>query len=315
MKTRKAVVIHQYGDAEQLRLEEVACPAPQADQVLVRVHAAGVNPLDWKLRSGHVKDRLPLEMPAILGADVAGVVESVGDDVQGIQVGDEVFAMIGLSGAYASHVNVDASFVAPKPASLSFAEAASVPLAALTAWQGLYEQAELAAGQSVLVQAAAGGVGGFAVQFAHLHGARVIGTASAQNVDYLQGLGADQVIDYRTQAFEEQVSDLDVVVETMGGEISERSVSALKSGGVLVQVLPSTDEAEKLAEARGVRMTRLMVRPDGKQLAKIGNLLDSGQVTTTVAAVFPIEETGKAHAMNADGHTRGKIVLSFGEAP
>ena len=309
MTTMKAMRIKDYGGPEVLICEELDRPVPKEDELLIRVHAIGINPVDWKLREGYVRKMMELPMPAILGADISGVVEQAGSAVNGFKAGDEVYSMLGLMGAYAEYVSVSASLVALKPNELNHAEAASVPLAALTAWQALFESGKLESGQSVLVHAAAGGVGGFAVQFAKEKGARVIGTASPNNTDYLLELGADQVIDYHSERFEEKLGGIDVVLDLIGGEIAERSVSVLKSGGILVQVVPGTESLPDMAAAAQVQAIPMRVRPDGAQLREIAALVDSGKVTTSIAAVFPLTDVGQAHGMSKQGHTRGKIVL------
>jgi NADPH:quinone reductase-like Zn-dependent oxidoreductase len=307
MNTMKAVRIHEYGGPEVLRLEDIPRPSPAVGEVLIRVRAVGVNPVDWKLRSGAARKHMDLAMPAILGGDIAGEVE--GDGVEGFKAGDAVYAMIGLAGAYAQYVSIKASIVAPKPKTMNMVEAASVPLVALTAWQGLFEHGKLHHGQTVLVHAAAGGVGIFAVQFAKAGGARVIGTTSARNADFVKSLGADQTIDYKSVAFEKEVSGVDMVVDLLGGEIAERSIAVLKPGGVLIQISPSPAAAEK-AKAAGVTAIPVRVHPDGGQLREIASLIDAHKVKTSIAATFPLAEAGRAHELSKEGHTRGKIVLT-----
>jgi NADPH:quinone reductase-like Zn-dependent oxidoreductase len=309
MNTMKAVRIHEYGGPEVLRLEDIPRPSPAAGEVLIRVRAMGVNPVDWRLRSGAARKHMDLAMPAILGGDIAGEVEQIGDGVEGFKAGDAVYAMIGLAGAYAQYVSIKASIVAPKPKTMSMVEAASVPLVALTAWQGLFEHGKLHHGQTVLVHAAAGGVGIFAVQFAKASGARVIGTTSAKNADFVKSLGADQTIDYKSVAFEKEVSGVDMVVDLLGGEVAERSIAVLKPGGVLIQISPSPAAAEK-AKAAGVTAIPVRVHPDGGQLREIASLIDAHKVKTSIAATFPLAETGRAHELSKEGHTRGKIVLT-----
>jgi NADPH:quinone reductase-like Zn-dependent oxidoreductase len=309
MNTMKALRIHEYGGPEVLRLDDIPRPSPATGEVLIHVRAMGVNPVDWKLRSGAARKHLELAMPAILGGDIAGEVEQTGGGVEGLKAGDAVYAMIGLTGAYAQYVSVKASIVAPKPKTMSIVEAASVPLAALTAWQGLFEHGKLHHGQTVLVHAAAGGVGIFAVQFAKASGASVIGTTSAKNADFVKSLGADQTIDYKSVAFEKEVSGVDLVIDLLGGEIAERSISVLKPGGILIQISPSPAAAEK-AKAAGVTAMPVRVHSDGGQLREIASLIDAHKVKTSIAATFPLAETGRAHELSKEGHTRGKIVLT-----
>jgi len=310
MTTMKAVRIHDYGDSDVLSYEEIDRPAPGPGEVLIRVGAVGVNPVDWKLRSGGFKERVPLPMPCILGADVAGVVEAVGEGVADFSAGDKVYSMVGLVGAYAEFVSVEAGHVAHRPRSPDDVQAASVPLAALTAWQGLFEHAGLEAGQTVLVHGAAGGVGGFAVQLAGARGARVIATASVRNADYVTGLGADEVFDYRTDAPERYPTGVDLVLDCIG-DGADRLLDALKSGASLVQVAPDRNpDTSAKAEQLGVNIVGVMVHPDGEQLREIAVLMDAGKLSTHVDAIFPLENVGQAHDLSQQGHTRGKIVLS-----
>lgn len=306
----KAIRIHDYGDSGALSIDEVDRPEAAPGQVLIRNRALGVNPVDWKLRSGYVKERFPLTMPCILGGDIAGVVEELGEGVTGFAVGERVYSLLGIIGAYAEYTSVDARRVAHSPGLVDDIQAASIPLAALTAWQGLFEHACLVAGQSVLIHGAAGGVGSFAVQFARAKGARVIATASARNADYVLGLGAQEVFDYRTDGTASQPTGVDLALDLVGDEV-DHLLAALKPGAVLLQVAPGGNPgtAEK-ARAAGVDMLGIMVHPDGAQLAEIAALVDSGEVVTHVDAVFALEEVAQAHDLIQEGHTRGKIVLS-----
>jgi NADPH:quinone reductase-like Zn-dependent oxidoreductase len=310
MATMKAIRFHEYGGPEVLRYEDAPRPEPGAGEVLVRVHAAGVNPVDWKIRAGYFKSFRPYPLPLIPGWDVSGVVEAAGPEAAKFRPGDEVFGFPDTSrnGAYAEYVAVREAALAAKPASLDHVATASIPLAGLTAWQALFDHGGLRAGQTVLVHAAAGGVGSFAVQFARLKGVRVIGTASGRNLGFLRELGADVPVDYETTRFEDAAKDVDVVVETLGQEIRERSWAVLKKGGILVAVIgPPPNEEE--ARRRGVRSTLMWAHPDAAQLTEIADLVDSGQVKTHLAAVLPLEEAAKAHELSATGHVRGKIVL------
>lgn len=309
----KAIRFHDYGGPEVMRCEELPSPVPRADELRVRVKAMGVNPVDWKIREGHVRERIRIPLPATPGGDIAGVVDAVGSDVTGFAVGDSVYAMIGLLGGYAEEVIVKATMVAHKPARASLAEAASVPLAALTAWQALFEKGGLVAGQTVLVHAAAGGVGMFAVQFARQVGARVVGTCSPVNAQFVRGLGAADVIDYRSGDFSGWRGQFDLVLDSIGGETGLQSLALLKAGGALVGVAPPSEALHAAAAAARVRAMPVMVHPDGAQLASIAALIDRGEVVTSVAATFPLAAAGDAHAMSKLGHTRGKIVLLGGE--
>jgi NADPH:quinone reductase-like Zn-dependent oxidoreductase len=291
-------------------VEDIPRPSPAAGEVLVHVRAMGVNPVDWKLRSGAARKHMELPMPTILGGDIAGEIEQAGGGVTEFKAGDAVYAMIGLVGAYAQYVSVKASSVAPKPKTMSVVEAASVPLVALTAWQGLFEHGKLHHGQTVLVHAAAGGVGIFAVQFAKASGARVIGTTSTKNADFVKSLGADQTIDYKSVAFEKEVSGVDLVIDLLGGEIAERSIAVLKPGGVLISISPGSPATAEKAKAAKVTVMPVRVHPDGGQLREIASLIDAHKVKTSIAATFPLAETGRAHELSKEGHTRGKIVLT-----
>ncbi len=308
MKT-KAIRFHDYGGPEVMRLEEVEQPMPKEGEILVRIHAVSVNSVDWKIRSGLVRKRFNLPPPIIPGGDLSGEVAAVGAAVTDFAAGQSVFAMIGLWGAYAEHAAFDASMAAHKPASIDHVHAASVPLAGLTAWQALHEQGALTPGQRVFVHAAAGGVGGFAVQLARVAGAEVIASASAQNADYVLGLGANEVIDFRVDSAEPYMGSVDLVFDLVGGDASIRSLALLKPGAALVAVAAPSQALREQGEKLGRRVLSLQVRPDGAQLARIAALIDAGKVTTTVAAVFPLAEASAAQELSKLGHTRGKIIL------
>lgn len=312
--TMKAVRIHAYGKAEVLVYEDAPKPAPKAKQVLVEVRAAGVNPVDWKIRGGMMG--MPITEPITLGFDIAGIVESVGEGVEEWKVGDEVFAYLPLAraGGYAEYAVSGVRELARKPAKLDFAHAGATPLASLTAWQALFDQGKLEAGQSVLIHGGSGGVGHFAVQLAHWKGAKVYATASEANLAFLKELGADVAIDYKAQKFEEIAKDVDVVLDSIGGETQQRSFGVLRKGGVLVSIVGNPDA--KKAKELGVRATGMLVKPDGKQLAEIAQLLDTGKLKTVVSQVLPLAEARKAHELSESGHTKGKIVLDVpGAAP
>ena len=310
MATMKAIRIHEFGGPEKLLYEDAPIPTPRPGEALLRVHAAGVNPVDWKVREGYTEKIWKHTLPLILGWDVSGVVESVGEGVTDVKVGDEVYAdtEITRDGAYAEYVIVRASLLAPKPKSASHLEAASLPIAALTAYQALFEAAGLTAGQTVLIHAAAGGVGSLGVQMAKNIGARVIGTASARNHAFLKELGADELVDYNTVKFEEVVKNVDVVFDTMGKEIQARSWACLKPGGYLVGITSDVDEAD--AARRGFRGSHVMARSNAKDLITIADMVDAGKLKPLVTEVYPLAETRKAHEHMETGHTRGKIVLN-----
>ena len=310
MRQMRAVRLHRYGGADELIYEVTQRPDPQDGEALVRVQAAGVNPVDWKTRQGRGAAAGDLDSPIILGWDIAGVVEAIGYGVTGFAVGDEVFGMArfpAFGKAYAEYVAAPVSDIAKKPAALSFTEAAAAPLVTLTAWQALFEAADLQSGQTILIHGAAGGVGHIAVQLAKWKGARVIGTASAQNADFLRSLGVDQVIDYTRERFEDVARDIDVVLDTRGGATLKRSFAVLKPGGVLVSITETSGTS--LAQAHHVRTARIRVRPSGAELAEAAQLFESGKLQVEVARTFPLADAAEAHRMGEEGHTRGKIAL------
>ncbi|MFH8810024.1 NADP-dependent oxidoreductase [Streptomyces hygroscopicus] len=314
--TMRAVVQDTTGGPEVLRVAEVERPRPLPTEVLVRVRAAGVNPVDWKTRQGAGMAGVLGEPPFILGWDVSGVVEEVGFGVTTLAPGDEVYGMPWFpreAGGYAEFVTAPSRQFAVKPASLSHEEAAAVPLAALTAWQILVDTARVTAGQRVLVHAAAGGVGHFAVQFARHLGARVVGTARESRHEWLRRLGAAELVDYTAQRFEDVVEDVDVVIDLLGEDLdatSTRSLKVLRKGGLLVAVPGGVGpELRRAADERGVRTSGFLVEPDGAALTTIAALIDKGEVAVEVEDVFPLEEAARAHARGEDGHTRGKLVL------
>lgn len=309
-ETMKAVRIHSYGEPEVMVLEDVPRPVAGAGEALIRVRAAGVNPIDYKVRDGTVPIWRDLGLPATLGFDVSGDIVALGDGVDDRAVGEAVYAMVGFPGigaTYAEYVTAPADHFAPKPTSVDHDMAAGIPLVALTAWQALFDVAGLEAGQSVLVHAAAGGVGHIAIQLAKWKGATVHGTASPRNADFLRGLGLDNIIDYTTSRFEDVVSGVDVVFDTMGGEVRERSWGVLADGGILVTITGRL--APDAAGPGGERVSSHSVRPDADQLARIAALIDDGTVTPVLDTVYPLAEAARAHDQVAGHHVRGKIVL------
>ncbi|KAA0943129.1 NADP-dependent oxidoreductase [Streptomyces apricus] len=318
--TMRAVVQDAFGGPEVLRVQQVPRPVPLPTEVLVRVHAAGVNPVDWKTRAGSGMAHVLGEPPFTVGWDVSGVVEEVGFGVTTLRPGDEVYGMPWFpraGNAYAEYVTAPARQFARKPATLDHVRAAAVPLAALTAWQVLVDTAHVRAGQRVLVHAAAGGVGHFAVQFARHLGAHVIATASAARHAWLKELGAAESIDYTAAPFEEAVADVDVVVDLVGDDhdrTSTRSLEVLRPGGLLVAV-PSgvSPELARAAEAAGVRTSAFLVEPDGAGLTAVAGLIDAGHVAVEVEETYPLEEAGTAHARGETGRTRGKLVLTVAD--
>jgi NADPH:quinone reductase-like Zn-dependent oxidoreductase len=305
----KAIRIHEYGGSEVLMFEEAPRPQPAAGDVLIRVHAAGVNPVDWKVREGYLKDVLPYSLPFIPGWDVSGTVEAAGSGVSMFQKGEEVYSRpdIARDGAYAEFIVVRESELALKPKSIDHVQAAAIPLAALTAWQALFDVGGLSAGQKVVIHAAAGGVGSFAVQLAKWKGAHVIGTASERNQSLLRELGVDEPIDYHKTRFDDVVHDVDVVLDTIGGDTQHRSWGVLKKGGILVSILspPSQEEAAK----HGARPGYVFVQPNSAELTEIAKLVDAGKVKPVVETVLPLAEARRAQELSQTRHTRGKIVL------
>lgn len=309
----KAVRLHRQGGPEQLVYEDAPEPTLSEGDALIRVHATGITPaeLTWPDTYSHC-DGSP-RLPSIPGHEVSGVVAGVAADVHDMSIGDEVYALTSFcrDGAAAEYVAVDAAGLAPKPRTLGPAEAAAVPLSALTVWQAFFDHAELASGQRVLVHGAAGGVGAFAVQIARWHGAHVVGTASAHNRDFLLELGAHEVIDYHDGPFEQVVRDIDVVLDTIGGDTRERSWQVLKPGGILVSLPDSIPESEVAAHReRGRRGMFFVVRPDREQLSAIARLIDAGTIRPVIAHTMPLAKARQAFELGVAGHTRGKIVLA-----
>ncbi|WP_197041000.1 NADP-dependent oxidoreductase [Chondromyces apiculatus] len=313
--TMKAVRIHAFGDVSVLQQEEVPRPAPQEGEMLVRVIAAGVNPVDAKSREGYLKQSMGDRLPFVLGLDVAGVVEQVGTGVTRFRKGDAIYAFLDRTrgGGYAEYAIVKEGEAAPKPSTLSFREAAAVPLAGLTAWQGLFETASLAKGQTVLIQGGSGGVGVYAIQLAKEREARVVATASTRNQELLRELGADQAIDYTKTKFEDVVRNVDVVLDNVGGDTTTRSLDVIRKGGFLATLLVAP-EAAALSQ-RGIQGARVQAYPDAATLAKMTELIDARKVRPLVSEALPLAEVRKAHEMIASRHTRGKIVLVVADEP
>ncbi len=312
----KAIAMDDFGDASVLALREMARPDPGRGEVLIRVRAAGVNPVDWKIREGLLKTRLPHQFPIVPGWDVAGAVAALGPGCRRFRKGDAVYAYarkpVIKDGCYAEYVVVSEKNVARKPAALSYQEAASIPLAALTAWQSLFDAAGLTRGQTILIHAGAGGVGGFAIQLAKWKGARVLATASARNHDYVRGLGADEVIDYTRTDFVAAVGalapgGLDVAYDTVGEDVQVRTIATVRRGGTLVTILAPRPES---LNAGGIRVRYVFVAPNGAQLKRLAALADAGLLATHVSAILPLERAAEAHRLIQTGHTRGKIVLA-----
>ncbi|WP_246791852.1 NADP-dependent oxidoreductase [Burkholderia perseverans] len=308
MNANRALVLNGYGDASNTRLETIAKPAPAPGEVLVRVAAAGINGLDWKIREGHVRDAFPLALPTVLGIELAGVVEAVGEGVTRFAPGDRVAGGLGRVGAYADYVAVDAAKLARVPDGIDEVQAAALPVAAISAWQSLHAAGPLVPGARVLIHGAAGGLGGFAVQFAKEAGAFVIATARGRYADEVRALGADQVIDYETQRFEAEVADVDLVLDYVGGEVLERSWQVLAPEGCVV----GTTSPEILARTpAGRRGLWFMVTPDAERLERILADVAQGRLVsrvTEVVAPDQLAETIERHRVSAH---RGKRVVDF----
>jgi NADPH:quinone reductase-like Zn-dependent oxidoreductase len=303
----KAVRIERYGNEEVMELAEVGQPKPDAGQVLVNVKAAAVNPVDWKIRDGLGK-MFGLKLPLILGCEVAGTVEAGGSGVKDFVAGDAIYGYLGAhSGGYAEYVAALASEFVLKPKQIDFDTAASVPVAALTAWQGIFDHGKLGSGQHILITGASGAVGSMAVQLAKAKGAHVIGTGSSRNEEFVRKLEADEFIDYKKAKFEDKVSGVDVVFDTVGGDTQERTFQTLKRGGFLVSTV-SPPSAEKAKEF-GVTVAMVVMMPKPDQLAEINRLVGSGKLKVRVATVLPLAEVKNAHQLSASGHADGKIIL------
>jgi len=308
-ETMEAWRIDRFGGPDVVRRATLPAPRPARGEVLVEMRSAGVNPVDLKTREGHYPLIREDALPFTLGRDVAGVVARCGEGVEGWQPGQPVFAFVGQGqGAYAQYVSVEASALAKPPQTLSLDDAGAVPLAALTAWQGLFDHGKLEHGERVLIHGASGGVGQFAVQFAREAGAHVIATGSRESLDALRALGANETIDYREQRFEDVARDLDLVYDLIGGETQQRSWQVIKQGGALVSTLNEPSQTE--ASAHGARATRYTARPDGAQLEHIAELIDSGAVRVEIVARYPFERLPDALARLAEGHLRGKLVVT-----
>lgn len=311
----KAVVIDQFGSPEELKLTEIDNPKINESQVLVRIMAAGINPVDTKVRAGTSGMSKRIQLPAVLGWDMSGVVEEAGKNVTDFQPGDEVMGCIGFPGlgnAYAEFTIADPNVLAKKPNNISFDEAAAVPLAGLTAYQAINEHLKITAGQSILIQAAAGGVGHLAVQFARLNEAFVSGTASGKNEKFLKSLGLDQFIDYKKEKFETRVNDLDAVLDAMGGDVLYRSIACVKRGGVVVCLPSSTKDDPKaiqIAAEHEVKLIWPMMHTDGEQMKIIAGLLEQKRLRVFVEKIYTLEQIAWAHKAIETHSTKGKIVV------
>jgi NADPH:quinone reductase-like Zn-dependent oxidoreductase len=312
-ESMKAVVAHEYGGPEVLKLEDVPVPEPKENELLVRVMASGVNPADPLILGGKYAKEFGTHLPLILGYDMAGVVAKTGAKVTKLKVGDPVYAYLLWGGGWAEYCLTNEGEAALKPNSLSFAEAAAVPLAALTAWQALIDIGKIHKGQTVLIHGGSGGVGSFAIQIAKARGARVIATASTPNQDLLKQLGADVAIDYTKQKFEDVAHDVDLVLDPIGRDTLARSYGVVKKGGIIVTIVSRCDPAE--LQKHGIRGASLSSHPDANELAEITKLIDEKKLKPVVTDVLPLSDAAKADAQAATHHTRGKIVLKIADEP
>ncbi|MCF2443403.1 NADP-dependent oxidoreductase [Dyadobacter sp. CY345] len=314
----KAVRINEFGGPEVMKIEDIEIPVPASDEILVKVYASGVNPVDWAIRKGNNESlKSFLTLPMTLGWDAAGIVEATGSDVNILKTGDAVYGVPNFpgDGSYAEYCVAKATQFALKPKSLSFNEAAGVPLAALTAWTAIFEYGKLMTGQRIFIQGASGGVGGFALQFAKARGAYVIGTASTDNLEHVKNLGADEVIDYTTQNFEELVQNIDVVLEASPTRNNDERIKAfgvLNEGGIFVSVntdFPFNDQLTQVAADKKITAELSANQPRQQWLSEIAQLIDEGKVTVLISQVFALEDVAEAHIESETWHVRGRLVL------
>jgi NADPH:quinone reductase-like Zn-dependent oxidoreductase len=301
----KAIRIHAYGNSDQLQVEEVERPQLAADQVFVRIHDAGVNPIDWKIREGFGKERFPLDFPATVGQDFAGEVLAIGTAVKGFAVGDDVYGF--AHGSYAEFAAVQANEIALKPKGLDFVAAASIPTPALTAWQCLIDTAQIRKGQTILIHGAGGGVGSFACQIAKWKGARVTATAGKDDFKFLNSIGVDKIINYKTEHFEKLVRDFDIVLDLVGGETQEKSLSLLKKGGMIVTTVGGLNQ-DKIRE-QCIIGNAIVMRKEARALEQIAELVNEGKIKTHVGEVLPLADAAQAQDLLQKGQAHGKVVL------
>lgn len=309
----KSVRIHEYGDTSVLHFEDAPMPECAADDVLIRVIGSSVNPVDWKIREGHLREKIPYSFPFVPGWDVSGVVHAVGAHAQQFKVGDAVYSRpdIARDGSYAEYVAVRESEVAKKPRTISHIEAGVLPLAGITAWEALVGIGQVMPGQRVLIHAAAGGVGSLAVQIAKARGAHVIGTASAAHEALVKSLGVDQFVDYRAQRLRDVVHNIDLVFDTMGGDTQEESWHVMAPGGLLVSI--ASDPSKSAAQWPGLRSEFLFIQPNAPALELLALMVDQGQLRPVIGAEFALQDIQKAHALSETGHATGKIALYVGQ--
>jgi NADPH:quinone reductase-like Zn-dependent oxidoreductase len=301
----KAIRIHSYGSADQLKLEDAPDPALREDQVLVKIAYAGINPVDWKIREGYMKDRLKLPLPFTAGQDFSGTVMKVGSAVKDFKEGDEVFGF--AQGAYAEYAAIAANEIAKIPRNLDATTAATIPTAGLTAWQALMDHAKITPGQKILIHGGAGGVGSFAVQIAKWKQVRVTATATGDDIDYVKNIGAERVIDYKSQSFDDLVHNADAVIDLVGGDTLKRSYSVIKDGGALVSTLGPIDQSE--AANRNLRAVAMVMKRNNAELLQVGQLVGQGAVKPRVDQVFLLAEARKAQEVSQKGAAHGKLLL------
>jgi NADPH:quinone reductase-like Zn-dependent oxidoreductase len=301
----KVIRIHSYGNSDQIKIEDVPRPSVQDDEVLVKIRDAGVNPVDWKIREGYLKEYIPAKFPLTLGQDFSGEVVETGKNVREFKKGDEVFGF--ARGAYAEYALTKPGKIARKPKSIDFVAAASIPTAGLTAWQIIEDVAQVMKDQRALVHGGAGGVGSFAVQLARLKTAHVIATASSKDKEYLKSLGVERTIDYKTENFEKLLKDVDVVVDLVGGETLERSYDVLTPGGILITTIGSIDE--DLAKRKGIRSVEFFMKQEATGLAQLAALIEHGSVKPRISEVLPLDSAKQAQDLNQSGKSHGKLVL------
>ena len=304
-QTMRSIRIDHYGDENVMHLVEESISNPSLNEILIHVKSAGVNPVDWKIREG-AGERFGMKLPIYLGSEISGIVEKVGSEILGFRSGDEVYGTI-KAGGYADFVIVKPEEIAIKPKNIDFNAAAGVPLGALTAWQAMFDVANLGNGQRVLITAASGGVGSLAVQIAKSRGCYVVGLASGRNEDFVKSLGADEFINYQETAFENVIKDMDVVFDLVGGDTFEKSVQCLKPGGFLVTAVAFPDK--DLQEKKNIKFARVVSKPNPDQLNKISKLVEEEKLIPTVTSVFSLDDVKAAHRLSKSGHSKGKIVL------
>lgn len=304
----KAVVIREYGNEDVLKFEEVQKPLPNSDDILVKIHNIGLNPVEWKVRNG-LGEIFGMKLPIFLGSEISGTVEAIGADVNKFKVGDEIFGNVNMmrGGGYANYVLAIESEIAHKPQNIDFVQAAAIPVGALTSWKAIFTTGNLQSGQKVLIHGAAGGVGSMGVQLAKAKGAYVYATGSGKNEDFIKELGADEFINYTTTKFEDVAKDVDVVLDTVGGDTQTRSFQVLKKGGFLVSLV--APPSQELAEQYGVKAEMIQSGPNGELLEEIAKFVEEGKVRAHIEKIFPLSEIKEAHKLSESGRARGKIVL------